>query len=84
MGQYEFLATAAIGFNISSFATILYKAHTTQKVDGFPYIWLFSNIIAQTLMIVYAVLNKAYGIYIPSLFIWTGLIYMLYIKIRRT
>ena len=52
----------------------------THDTSTLPYVWFYTNILAQVLMIVYAVLNGAYGIYIPTAFLLMGLLYMLYIK----
>ena len=80
MGKYELIATAALLCNFSSFGTLLYNVMTTHDTSTLPYAWFYTNILAQVLMIIYAVLNGAYGIYIPTIFLLLGLLYMLYIK----
>lgn len=80
MGKYEMIATAALLCNFSSFGTLLYNVMITHDTSTLPYAWFYTNILAQVLMIVYAVLNGAYGIYIPTAFLLMGLLYMLYIK----
>jgi hypothetical protein len=80
MGKYELIATASLLCNFSSFGTLLYNVMTTHDTSTLPYAWFYTNILAQVLMIVYAVLNGAYGIYIPTTFLLMGLLYMLYIK----
>jgi hypothetical protein len=80
MGKYEMIATAALLCNFSSFGTLLYNVMITHDTSTLPYVWFYTNILAQVLMIVYAVLNGAYGIYIPTAFLLMGLLYMLYIK----
>ena len=81
MGKYELLASAALLFNFSSFGTLLYNVVTTRNASTIPYMWFYTNIMAQVLMIIYAVLNGAYGIYLPTSVLLTGLLYMLFIKI---
>ena len=81
MGKYELLATAALLLNFSSFGTLLYNVIKTHNTSTLPYVWFYTNIGAQVLMIIYAVINGAYGIYIPTTFLLVGLIYMLSIKI---
>lgn len=81
MGKYELLATASLLFNFSSFGTLLFNVIKTHNTSTLPYVWFYTNIGAQFLMIIYAVINKAYGIYIPTTFLLLGLIYMLSIKI---
>ncbi len=80
MGKYEIIATAALLCNFSSFGTLLYNVSITHDTGTLTYSWFYINILAQVLMIIYAVLNKAYGIYIPTAFLLAGLLYMLYIK----
>ncbi len=80
MGKYELIATAALLCNFSSFGTLLYNVSITHDTGTLTYTWFYINILAQVLMIIYAVLNKAYGIYIPTAFLLAGLLYMLYIK----
>lgn len=81
MGKYELLASAALLLNFSSFSTLLYNVVKTKNTSTLPYTWFYTNIGAQVLMIIYAVINGAYGIYIPTTFLLVGLIYMLSIKI---
>ena len=80
MGKYEILASVALLFNFSSFGTLLYNVVTTRNASTLPYMWFYTNIMAQVLMIIYAVLNGAYGIYLPTSVLLLGLLYMLFIK----
>jgi len=80
MGKYELMATTAVLLNFSSFSSLLYNVMTTHNTTTLPYVWFYTNIGAQVLMIVYALINGAYGIYIPTFFLLLGLIYMLFIK----
>lgn len=81
MGKYELLASASLLFNFSSFGTLLYNVVTTRNASTLPYMWFYTNIIAQVLMIIYAVINGAYGIYLPTSVLLAGLLYMLFIKV---
>jgi magnesium-transporting ATPase (P-type) len=80
MGKYELIATAALLLNFSSFSSLLYNVMTTHNTSTLPYVWFYTNIAAQVLMIIYALINGAYGIYIPTFILLIGLIYMLFIK----
>ena len=80
MGKYELIATAALLLNFSSFSSLLYNVMTTHNTSTLPYVWFYTNIGAQVLMIIYALINGAYGIYIPTFILLIGLIYMLFIK----
>lgn len=80
MGKYELMATTAVLLNFSSFSSLLYNVMTTHNTTTLPYVWFYTNIGAQVLMIIYALINGAYGIYIPTFILLIGLIYMLFIK----
>ena len=80
MGKYELMATTAVLLNFSSFSSLLYNVMTTHNTSTLPYVWFYTNIGAQVLMIIYALINGAYGIYIPTFILLIGLIYMLFIK----
>jgi hypothetical protein len=80
MGKYELIASTALIFNMTSFFTLLYKVHQTKNTSTLPWIWLYLNLSAQILLITYAILNGAWGIYIPSSFLLLGLLYITYIK----
>ncbi len=80
MGKYELIATAALLLNFSSFSSLLYNVMETHNTTTLPYVWFYTNIGAQVLMIIYALINGAYGIYIPTFVLLIGLVYMLFIK----
>ena len=80
MGKYELLASSALVLNMSSFFTLLYNVHVTHNTSTLPWKWFYLNIGAQILLIIYGVINGSWGIYIPTIFLLTGLIYIGYIK----
>ena len=80
MGKYELLASASLMLNFSSIGSLLYNVMQTRDTSTLPYVWFYTNIGAQVLMIIYAIVNGAYGIYIPTSFLLLGLLYMLSIK----
>ena len=81
MGKYEMVATASLLLNFSSFSSLLYNVMTTHNTSTLPYFWFYTNILAQILMLIYAYSNGAYGIYIPTVFLLIGIVYMLTIKL---
>lgn len=80
MGKYELLASGALVLNMSSFFTLLYNVYDTKNTSTLPWKWVFLNMSAQILLITYGVLNGAWGIYLPTIFLLTGLIYIGYVK----
>jgi hypothetical protein len=81
MGRYEILATAALMMNMGSFFTLIQKVYITKNTSSFPWYYLFGNIISQILLITYGIINGAYGLYIPTLFLFAGLLYLVYAKL---
>jgi hypothetical protein len=80
MGKYEFLAATAGILAIISFSTLLYKIFLTYNTTSLPWTWVISNITAQTLMLIYGIVNKLSGIIWPSFVFILGLIYIIIIK----
>ena len=80
MHKYALLATASLMFNVFSFGSLVLHIHTTKETSSFNWYYLFWNIIAQILLIIYGVANKAPEIYGPTLLLITGLSYIIFIK----
>ena len=80
MGKYEILAVLSLTINVISFATIIYNMNQTKNASSFTWTYLIGNLIGQVLLITYGLLNKAWGVYLPTMFIFLGLSYITYIK----
>ena len=81
MGRYESLIGIAGTLGLISFSSLLQKIYTTHNTSSLPWTWLFSNLAAQVLSLIYGIGNGAYGIYIPNSFFILGLSYIYYVKI---
>ena len=81
MPNLELLPAIAGGLGIISLSTLVHKVYLTHNTTSFPYSWLFINLTAQVLSLIYALANKAWGIYIPNTVFLIGLSYMLYVKV---
>jgi hypothetical protein len=84
MGKYEILATAGISINMISFITLLKRIHETKNTSTLSWYYLLGIILAQILFLIYAEINKAYGILYPTIFLLLGLLYIAYVKIVYT
>ena len=84
MPKLEFLPAIAGGLGIISLSTLVFKVYNTHNTTSFPYSWLFINLTAQVLSLIYALANKAWGIYVPNTVFIIGLSYMLYVKVVFT
>jgi len=80
MGKYELLATISLTVNVVSFISIILAMNKTKNASSFTWTYLIGNFIAQILLIIYGIINKAWGIYGPTTFIFIGLLYVIYIK----
>lgn len=81
MGKYELLATASLMTNVLAFYHQVYHIYVTKNVTSYELGALLGNILAQILLIVYGIANKAYGIYGPTMLLLPGLLYITYLKI---
>lgn len=80
MGKYSGLASASLMFNVIAFFSLVYHIYQTKNTSSFNYLYLFGNIVAQLMLIVYGILNKAPEIYIPTLLLLGGLLFILFVK----
>lgn len=80
MHKYALLATASLMFNVFSFGSLVLHIHNTKETTSFNWYYLLGNVIAQILLIIYGIANKAPEIYGPTLLLITGLTYIIFIK----
>jgi uncharacterized protein with PQ loop repeat len=81
MGKYELLATVSLMTNVVAFYHQVYHIYATNNVSSYALGALLGNILAQILLIIYGIANKAYGIYGPTLLLLPGLLYITYLKV---
>lgn len=80
MQKYALLATISLMFNVFSFSSLVFHIHTTKETTSFNWYYLIGNFIAQILLIIYGLSNKAPEIYGPTLLLILGLSYIIFIK----
>ena len=79
--KYQGIVFVAGLFTISAFTHLVRRVYLTKETDNLSYTWIFLVLMAQSLLTLYGILNNAYGIYIPSLILISGVSYVLYVKI---
>jgi len=84
MNKYALLATISLMFNVFSFGSLILHIHKTKETQSFNWLYLMGNIIAQILLIIYGIANKAPEIYGPTILLICGLLYIIFIKINYT
>ena len=82
MGKYEYLASISLLLNIFSFITLIVNVYKTGDTSNFTWFYLFGNVISQSILIIYAKINNAWGIYLPTILILIGILFILFVKIK--
>ena len=80
MTKHNELTMIAGILTITAFSLFVYKVHITKITDHLTYVWIFLVLIAQLLLFIYGKINHIFGIYIPALIMFSGLLYIFYIK----
>lgn len=80
MGKYSILATTSLMFNVVAFFSLVVSIYYTHNTISFTWPYLLGNIIAQILLIIYGLANKAPEIYGPTILLCVGLAYIVYDK----
>lgn len=81
MGKYSILATTSLMFNVVSFFSLLFTIYKTKNTSSFNWVYLIGNVIAQILLLMYGVANNAPEIYGPTILLFIGLWYIVFIKL---
>ena len=81
MGKYSILATTSLMFNVFSFFSLLYTIYETKNTSSFNWIYLLGNVIAQILLLIYGFFNNAPEIYGPTILLFIGLLYIVFVKV---
>ena len=80
--HYEWIIFTAGIIGLTSFSTLLRHVYKTHNTDSLPWIWIIMNITAQCFSITYALIKGAYGMYIPGFIFISGLLFLLYMKVK--
>jgi uncharacterized protein with PQ loop repeat len=78
--KYQGIAVIAGVCTILAFTHLIRRVYLTKETEHLTYTWIFLVLTAQSLLTLYGILNGAYGIYIPSLILISGISYVLYVK----
>lgn len=80
--KYQFIAMIAGIFTILGFINLVSIVYNTKRTEHLTFTWIFLILTAQSLLVIYGILNKAYGIYLPSSIVCSGILYILYVKLN--
>ena len=84
MTKHNELTMIAGILTITAFSLFVYRVHVTKFTDHLTYLWIFLVLTAQLLLFIYGRINHIFGIYIPALIIFSGILYIFYIKSEYT
>jgi len=80
--KYQIIAAISGIFTILGFSHLIFKVYKTKATEHLTYTWIFLILTAQSLLVIYGIINNAYGIYLPPIFLICGLLFILYTKIN--
>ena len=80
--KYQWIAVVSGVLTILAFSHLVYKVYLTKQTDHLTYPWAFFILTAQSLLVIYGIINNSYGIYLPALILIIGITYILYIKLN--
>jgi uncharacterized protein with PQ loop repeat len=68
--------------NITAFSHLVMNVHVTKNTENLTFTWILLVLLSQSLLIIYGIINNAYGIYIPASILIIGILYISYVKIN--
>ena len=80
--KYQFIAVISGILTILAFSHLVHRVYTTKQTEHLTYVWALLILTAQSLLVLYGILNNSYGIYLPAIIVVTGISYILYVKIN--
>jgi uncharacterized protein with PQ loop repeat len=80
--KYQIIAFISGVFTLIAFSTLVSRIHFTKNTDNLTYTWIASVLTAQSLLVIYGIINNSYGIYIPASILVVGILYILYVKMN--
>ena len=80
--KYQIIAVISGILTILAFSHLVHRVYTTKQTEHLTYVWALLILTAQSLLVLYGILNNAYGIYLPAIIIIIGISYVLYVKIN--
>lgn len=81
--KYQIIAGIAGILTLLALSNLIHRVYTTQNTEHLTYTWIFLILSAQSLLLIYGLLNKAYGIYLPALIVVIGVSYILFVKFKN-
>lgn len=78
--KYQIIAVISSILTILAFSNLIFNVHMTKETEHLSLIWIFLVLTAQSLLVVYGLINNSFGIYVPASILILGVLYVIYIK----
>ncbi len=78
--KYQIIAGT---LTLLALSKLIHRVYQTQNTEHLTYTWIFLILAAQFLLVLYGILNNAYGIYLPALVVISGISYILFVKMNN-
>lgn len=78
--KYPIIEIIAGILTVVAFISVVLQVYITKQTEHLTFIWIILIFISQLLLLIYGIINNKYRIYLPSLIVIIGLLYILKIK----
>jgi hypothetical protein len=72
----------SICFTLLAFGYLVFDTYNTKQTEHIKYIWIIFTLLSQSLLTTYGFINENKFIFVPSMMIFVGILYILYIKMN--
>ena len=80
--KYQIIAVISSILTILAFSNLIFNVHMTKETEHLSLIWIFLVLTAQSLLVVYGLINNSFKNYVPASILSLGVLYVLYIKLN--
>jgi|694.fasta_scaffold15691_11 uncharacterized protein with PQ loop repeat len=81
--KYQIIAIISGILTIIAFSSLVLSVHITKETAHLTFMWILLVLTAQSLLLIYGLINNSYGIYLPASILIVGVTYILYIKLTH-
>ena len=81
--KYQIIAGIAVTLTLISLSNLVHSVYRTQDTEHLTYTWIILILSAQSLLVLYGLLNNEYGIYLPAIIVVMGVLYILFVKLKN-
>lgn len=80
--KYQIIAVISSILTILAFSHLIFNVYITKETEHLSLIWIFLVLTAQSLLVVYGLINDSLKNYVPASILILGVLYVLYIKLN--